>query len=68
MDKVNVFIKYKRKNVTNLDASKNFNKIKELAALKKYSSDGFERTILTRGSKKLFKEDILEIYNKRICY
>ena len=61
LNKVNAFIKQKKK-FTNLDASKKFQQDQRAAALKKYSSDGFER--MTRGSKTIQGGHTGDIYNE----
>ena len=61
LNKVNAFIKQKKK-FTNLDASKKFQQDQRAAALKKYSSDSFER--MTRGSKTIQGGHTGDIYNE----
>ena len=61
LNKVDVFVKQKKK-FTNLDASKKFQQDQRAAALKEYSSDGFER--MTRGSKTIQGGHTGDIYNE----
>ncbi|MDC3268002.1 hypothetical protein OAU35_00310 [bacterium] len=61
LNKVNLFVKQKKK-FKNLDASKKFQQDQRAAALKKYSSDSFER--MTRGSKTIQGGHTGDIYNE----
>ena len=61
LNKINLFVKQKKK-FKNIDAKKKFYQDQRAAALKEYSSDGFER--MTRGSKTIQGGHTGDIYNE----